>query len=57
MSHSSTGGCGGFTVDPAGRLTPRELATRHLEGEDPYVILDLRQTYVNGLALRNGSHG
>jgi len=36
-------------------VTPRDLLVRQLEAEDPYVILDLVQTYVNGLVLRKSS--
>lgn len=36
-------------------VTPRELLIRQLEAEDPYVILDLAQTFVNCLVLRKSS--
>ncbi|HUK28554.1 MAG TPA: hypothetical protein VLV31_09030 [Candidatus Acidoferrales bacterium] len=36
-------------------VSPRELLVRHLEAEDPYVVLDLVQSYVNGLILRKSS--
>lgn len=35
--------------------TPRDVLVRHLESQDPYVVLDLVQEYVNGLVLRKSS--
>lgn len=35
--------------------SPRELLVRHLESDDPYVLLDLVQSYVNSLILRKNS--
>jgi hypothetical protein len=36
-------------------VTSRELLVRQLEAGDPYVVLDLLQTYVGGLILRKSS--
>ena len=36
-------------------VTAREVLVRQLEGEDAYVVLDLLQSYVNGLVLRKSS--
>jgi hypothetical protein len=35
--------------------SPRDLLVRHLESEDPYVLLDLVQSYINSLILRKNS--
>lgn len=35
--------------------SPRDLLVRQLEAEDPYVVLDLVQGYVNSLVLRKSS--
>jgi len=36
-------------------VTPRDLLVRQIEAEDPYVLLDLVQSYVNGLVRRKSS--
>lgn len=36
-------------------LGPRDVLVRHLESEDPYVVLDLVEQFVQGLQLRKSS--
>jgi hypothetical protein len=36
-------------------VTDRDLLVRQLESEDPYIVLDLLQAYVNSLVLRKSS--